>query len=88
MNDKLYWIEILVGEHRGEKSTAWRDSPNGPRPWLVVAEGRFSRRAYTDDEIRAALEGAGLDVEAVFGDMTLETPKPDTERIVYVARKR
>ena len=52
MNDKLYWIEILVGEHRGEKSTAWRDSPNGPRPWLVVAEGRFSRRAYTDDEIR------------------------------------
>lgn len=52
-------------------------------------ESQFvEERAYTDDEIRAALEGAGLDVEAVFGDMTLETPKPDTERIIYVVRKR
>lgn len=45
-------------------------------------------RAYTDDEIRAALERAGLAVEAVFGDMSFDAPTAEEERIIYVTRKR
>ncbi len=45
-------------------------------------------RAYTDDEIRAALERAGLAVEAVFGDMSFDAPTAEEERIIYVTRKK
>lgn len=52
LNDRLYWVEILVGAHRGEKSAAWRDWADGPRPWLISAECSYPRLAYADDEIR------------------------------------
>ena len=52
MNDRLYWVEVLTGERKGEKFTAWRDYPSSPRPWLVSAGGHFSRLVYSDDEIR------------------------------------
>lgn len=35
----------------------------------------FSERAYTDDEIRKMLKDAGFEVEAVYGDLTLESPE-------------
>lgn len=47
----------------------------------------FSERAYTADELNTALEKAGLEVLAVFDDMT-EAPLTDTsERAIYVTRK-
>ena len=52
MNDRLYWVEILTGAYRGQKSAAWRDWADGPRPWMIAAEYRYSRLAYADDEIR------------------------------------
>ena len=48
----------------------------------------FSERAYTDDEIRKMLTDAGFEVEAVYGDLTLESPKADEQRVIYVARMK
>lgn len=54
-----------------------------------IRDSQFvEERAYTDDEIRAALERAGLAVEAVFGDMSFDAPTAEEERIIYVTRKR
>lgn len=47
----------------------------------------FCERAYTADELKAALEGAGLKIEAVYNEMTESAPKDDAERIIYVTRK-
>lgn len=44
----------------------------------------LSERAYTDEEISAALESAGLEKIAVFADMTYSAPTEETERAVYV----
>ena len=48
----------------------------------------FSERAYTDDEIKKMLTDAGFEVEAVYGDLTLESPKVDEQRAIYVARMK
>ena len=45
-------------------------------------------RAYTDDEIRKMLTDAGFEVEAVYGDLTFESPKADEQRAIYVARMK
>lgn len=48
----------------------------------------FCERAYTDTEIAAACGEAGLEIIAVFDEMT-ENPTTDkTERAVYITRKR
>ena len=48
----------------------------------------FSERAYTDDEIRKMLTDAGFEVEAVYGDLTFESPKADEQREIYVERMK
>ena len=47
----------------------------------------FCERAYTEQEIDAALQKAGLKIEAVYEDMTENTLGESTERIIYVTRK-
>lgn len=47
----------------------------------------FSERAYTMDEISAALSAAGFKFEAVYGDYNYEKPKDDEQRFVIVVRK-
>ncbi len=47
----------------------------------------FSERAYSDSELREMLCSAGLEVLAVFGDMTDSAPAADSERNIYVTRK-
>ncbi len=47
----------------------------------------FSERAYTDDELRKALENADFELVAVYGDMSYNTPEPDEERKIFIARK-
>lgn len=47
----------------------------------------FSERAYTDKEITAALKKAGLETVAVLGENTMNEPKADCQRKVFVARK-
>ena len=47
----------------------------------------FCERAYTNGEIEKALENAGLKIEAVYEEMTKNSPTDTTQRIVYVTRK-
>ena len=47
----------------------------------------ITEKAYTEDEISAALQKAGLEILAVYGDMTYEKPTETCERAVYVTRK-
>jgi predicted TPR repeat methyltransferase len=57
-------------------------------------DGRYSRFdehhaevAYHDDEVRAALEAAGLKVEAAYNCFLFEPAEEDARRIMWVARK-
>ena len=47
----------------------------------------ITERAYTESEISGALQKAGLEILAVYGDMTYEKPTETCERAVYVTRK-
>lgn len=47
----------------------------------------FAERAYSDAQLRELLESAGFTVEAVYGDLSFDAPKPDEQRVIYVARK-
>ena len=47
----------------------------------------FLERAYTEQEIENALTGAGLQLEAVYGENTNLPPKDNSQRNIYVARK-
>lgn len=58
-------------------------------------EGTYTRvdeeqteRCYTEEELRQALDAAGFDVCAVYGDTDFHTPTPTTERLHVVARTR
>lgn len=47
----------------------------------------FCERAYTDNEIKNALDKSGLKIEAVYEEMTQNKPNDTTQRVVYVTRK-
>lgn len=49
---------------------------------------QFSERAYSDDDIRNMAENAGFEVEAVYDDMSFESLKQNSQRAVYVLKKR
>lgn len=44
-------------------------------------------RGYTAEKIQELLEKAGLTVEGIFHDNTFDPPRPDSERIYFVARE-
>ena len=46
------------------------------------------QRAYSLDEVREALEEAGMEFVAAYDAFTKEPPKADSERIYVVARER
>ena len=47
----------------------------------------FSERAYTCKEIEEAIKSAGLKIEAVYADMSENSPLENTDRVIYVTRK-
>lgn len=47
----------------------------------------FEERAYSVDEIKSALSYAGLEIVEILGDMSLDAPDEDCERIIFVTRK-
>lgn len=47
----------------------------------------IAERAYTDEQLRQMLDGAGFEVLAVCGDLTFAAPQPDEQRVIYIARK-
>ncbi len=58
-------------------------------------EGRMYRResehfaecAYPAEEVREMLDSAGLQLTALYDELTFDPPKPDSQRLVYAARK-
>ena len=48
----------------------------------------FSERAYTHFELEKALDAAGLQIVEVYADMTEEKPSDETDRVIYVTRKK
>ncbi len=48
----------------------------------------FSERAYTDEELISLLEKSGFSLEAIYGDLTEETPTDTCERKIFVAKKK
>ena len=79
----------------------WQNTPAGDRLTDIsldffIPEGdtyyrvteNFSERAYTVEELTEMLQIAGFEVEAIYGDMTLEAPKEDEQRLHFVARKK
>ena len=47
----------------------------------------FEERAYSVYEIKTALDYAGLEIVEVLGDMSIDAPREDSERIIFVTRK-
>lgn len=79
----------------------WQNTPTGDRVTDIsldffIPEGNtyyrmnesFSERAYTVEELTEMLSTAGFEVEAIYGDLTMETPKADEQRLQIVARKK
>ena len=49
-------------------------------------EERHLQRAYTEDEIRKIAKRAGFESVDAYDELTFDSPKPDSERIVFVLR--
>ena len=49
---------------------------------------QFSERAYSDADVRQMAENTGFQVEAVYDDMSFEGLKENSQRAVYVLRKK
>ena len=49
---------------------------------------QFSERSYEPQWLEELLDETGFDLLAVYGDDSRESPKEDTQRLIYVARKR
>jgi ubiquinone/menaquinone biosynthesis C-methylase UbiE len=47
----------------------------------------FSERAYSMEQVEEALDEAGFALEAVYGDLSENSPNENEERIILVARK-
>ena len=47
----------------------------------------FKERAYTKEQIEGILNKAGLEIQAVYDDLSFESPKEDSQRIIYVTKK-
>lgn len=79
----------------------WQNTPAGDRVTDIsldffIPEGNayyrmnesFSERAYTVEELTEMLGTAGFELEAIYGDLTMEAPKADEQRLQIVARKK
>ncbi len=47
----------------------------------------FCERAYTEDEIKEAISFAGLQLLAVYGENTEQSPNADSQRNIYITRR-
>ena len=45
------------------------------------------QRAYSSETVRALIEKAGMEVLAIYDAFTYNKPKPDSERVYFVARE-
>ena len=72
----------VIAESREESAFIWENEGTYER----FQETHF-QKAYPVDLVCGLLEEAGLQVEAVYDAFTHEPPKPDSERVYFVARE-
>ena len=48
---------------------------------------QFQERAYSTEQLAQMLTNAGLEMVAVYEEMTFSAPKDDSQRLVFVTRK-
>lgn len=48
----------------------------------------FSERAYTEEKLKKVLTESGFETIAVLDDMTMKSPKENSDRMIFVARKK
>ncbi len=79
------WQNEYIGDGRVEIALDFfEQQPDG----LYCRESEyFSETAYSVEETERMLGAAGLKLLAVYDDMTHDEPKPDSERLVFVAGK-
>ncbi len=82
----LVWQNTPVDEYVEEISLDFF-IPDGQGKYIRESE-RFRERAYETEELNKILEEAGFEVQAVFGDMTFESPEDTAERLYFVAKKK
>lgn len=49
---------------------------------------QFPERAYTHEQMKKLLGSAGLEIAGIFDDMSFDPPAADSQREIYVVRKR
>lgn len=64
------------------------DGTTGEAPLYRKYEETHYQRAYSVEEVKQALEEAGMVFEACYDAFTREEPKPDSDRIYIVAREK
>lgn len=47
----------------------------------------FCERAYTDKELEEIISKAGFEILEIFGEMTFEPPKENSQRNIYIVKK-
>ena len=62
--------------------------------FIPAGEGLYERasedlteRYYPPEVIRSLLEQSGFSLEAIYDDMTADAPRPDSQRVTYVAKR-
>lgn len=61
-------------------------SLNEDGSWERTGEN-IQERAYTEEQLSAAITAAGLETVAVLDDLSFTSPKADSQRIVYVTKR-
>lgn len=51
-------------------------------------EDQFAERAYSETQIEAALLNAGLEIQAIYGEDSFNSPREDEQRLIYVVKHR
>ncbi len=54
----------------------------------IRSSEQFSERAYTHKEMELMLGNSGLELVKIFDDMSFDEPKENSQREIYVVRKR
>ena len=84
--DDVYcvWQNTLLPEHLVQMDLDFfvRDEEDA----YTRMEDHFAERAYTHEEILSALEHHGMRLEAVYHEDSFDAPKPDSQRLIYVAK--
>lgn len=95
--------EQTIAENRDEGSFIWEnyfDEETGINEYDLTlfireADGRYRKleethfqRCYDPDTVKKAVEEAGMELVALYGDGTRRPPDEDSERMYFIARER